>query len=109
MRNRFMLILLLTLCLLTAAFFIPKQMGDGAQAIPNEKMQQEADLAIDTIQALHFNSFQRALSLNEHVLSVKELEDSNQKCYETTVQFYTFFGLPLSKVKADCNQIADIK
>ncbi|MDR0140002.1 hypothetical protein RFW18_19770 [Metabacillus idriensis] len=109
LKNRFMLIFLLTLCLMTAAFFIPQKMGNGAQAIPNEEMQQEASLAIDTIQTLHFNSFQRALSLNEQVLSIKEQKGSDQKCYETTVQFYTFFGLPFSKVKADCNQIAEIK
>ncbi len=108
LKNRFMLIFLLTLCLLTAAFSIPKQMGNGASAIPNETMQQEASLAIDTVLTIHFNSFQRALTLNEEVLSIKPVKDSGQKCYETTIQFYTFFGLPLSKVKADCNEIEEV-
>ncbi|MBD1382578.1 hypothetical protein [Metabacillus arenae] len=105
MKNRFMSILICILIVFTAGISIPKQFNNGVNRLNNEALEFEAWNAVETINSLHFNSVQRVLSLNQKVLSVNKKTES---CYETTVQFYTFFGIPFKKVKANCDQIAEI-
>lgn len=92
---------------LAIALFIPQHISSGIENMKNPEIKYEALNAEDMIKNLEFTPLQRFLALNEHVVNVHAMKKNKQKCYQTTVQFYTFYGIPLDKDEAGCGKIID--
>jgi hypothetical protein len=91
------------------SFAIPYFISNGLNNFSGEKLI-FAELALDESELFWENPIEKMFIFKKKVLSVERIYGKCQhfgieNAYVAIIQSYTFFGIPLSKIKIDCSHV----